>query len=74
MLGFPFMCLASLGDMVVPMFIGKVIDQMAAVDPPTPKEDIMDTIKVWVYWLVAGSVCTFLNKLIFGYTCELVGT
>ena len=67
------MCLASLGDIVVPMFIGMVIDAMSL---GTPEGDarVNEIIKVWILFLTAGSICTFLNKIIFGYTCELIGT
>jgi len=64
------MCLASLGDMVVPTFVGMVIDAMEANN----QEAVMSIIKVWVIFLSAGAICTFLNKIIFGYTCELIGT
>jgi len=64
------MCLASLGDMVVPTFIGRVIDAMGVNDD----EEVMKNIKIWVLFLSVGSVCTFINKIVFGYTCELIGT
>jgi ABC-type multidrug transport system fused ATPase/permease subunit len=64
------MCLASLGDMVVPYFIGSIIDAMAMGQ----EERIQTLIKVWIIFLAFGSLCTFLNKIIFGYTCELIGT
>lgn len=69
-LGFPFMCLASLGDMVVPIFIGMVIDAMEEGN----QEAVVDIIKIWVIFLTIGAFCTFFNKIIFGYTCELIGT
>lgn len=69
--------------MVVPMFIGMVIDAMTmTTDPDTGlpitdderTADVMGIIKIWVIFLAAGSVCTFINKIIFGYTCEKIGT
>lgn len=64
------MCLASLGDMVVPTFIGMVIDAMEEGN----QDRVMEIIKIWVIFLSIGAVCTFLNKIVFGYTCELIGT
>lgn len=64
------MCLASLGDMVVPLFIGYIIDYMAENN----EKCVNETIKVWIIFLTAGSIFTFLNKIIFGYTSEMIGT
>lgn len=67
------MCLASLGDIVVPMFIGMVIDEMSKRTPEAEAR-VGEIIKVWIIFLTAGSLCTFINKILFGYTCELIGT
>lgn len=58
-----------MGDVVVPLYIGWVIDAMKALD----SEEVYKLIGQWAIFLVAGATCAFVNKLLFGYMAEMVG-
>ena len=65
----PFLFLAQMGDVVVPYYIGLVIDAMKKEN----RDDVYRLIWEWAIFLVAGATCAFINKLLFGYMAEQVG-
>jgi len=67
------MLLGPLGDLVVPSYIGFVCDAMMDVDNPKRDENVMELIIQWAIFMTCGAIASFLNKMIFGYTCERMG-
>jgi len=65
----PFLFLAQMGDVVVPLYIGLVIDAMKK----ECSEDVYRLIGEWAIFLTAGAICAFVNKFLFGYMAEQVG-
>ena len=65
----PFIFLGSVGDMVVPYFVGKVVDAMRERND----SEVNRLILLWIYFLVGGSVCSFCNKFFFGWMSERIG-
>jgi len=65
----PFMFLGSIGDMAVPLFVGWVVDAMKLED----RGEVQRLIKWWAVFLAAGALCSFANKMLFGYMSERIG-
>lgn len=72
LIGLPFMFLAPLGDLVVPSYIGFVCNAMI-LETPEGDAEVIELIIQWAIYMTCGAIAAFLNKMIFGYTCERMG-
>jgi ABC-type multidrug transport system fused ATPase/permease subunit len=68
-IGFPFVFLAPLGDLIVPAYIGMVIQAMVDGTP----DQLMGLIRDWGILLAAGCVAKLIQTLLYGRACERIG-
>ena len=71
-IGFPFIFLASLNDMFVPDYIGKIVDAFNE-ENYEGKDGVFQRLRERMLILCIGVICTFLQKMIFGTTGERIG-
>ena len=71
-IGFPFMFLASLSDLFVPDYTGKIIDAFMEENYEGPG-GAMELLKQWMVILLFGVACTFVQTSLFGLTGERIG-
>ena len=72
LIGFPFMFLASLSDLFVPDYTGKIIDAFMEENYEGPG-GAMELLKQWMVILLFGVACTFVQTSLFGLTGERIG-
>jgi ABC-type multidrug transport system fused ATPase/permease subunit len=66
----PFIFAASVNDLLIPDFIGKICDAMIAQE----SDLVAQYIRTWVIVMCIGGAFVFLNKLTIGFTTERMGT
>ena len=72
LIGFPFMFLASLSDLFVPDYTGKIIDAFMEENYEGPG-GAFSLLKDWMLILLFGTACTFIQTALFGLTGERIG-
>ena len=63
-LGFPFMFLASLSDLFVPNYIGKIVDALVEENYDDDEESVNQRLKEWMIILAAGVGFNFIHRTI----------
>lgn len=71
-IGFPFLFLATINDMFVPDYVGKIVDAFTE-ENYEGKDGVFERLREWMLILFVGVTCTFLQKMIFGLTGERIG-
>ena len=72
LLGFPFMFLASLSDLFVPDYTGRIVDAFMEENYEGPG-GAFELLREWMLILLFGTACTFIQMSIFGLTGERLG-
>ena len=71
-IGFPFMFLASLSDLFVPDYTGKIVDALLEENYEGPG-GAFELLKQWMIILCFGAACTFIQTSLYGLTGERIG-
>lgn len=72
LIGFPFMFLGSLVELLVPSFVGRIINQF--------KENnfdgdggVKELLFQWILFTILSALCAFCREAIFGTTSQRIG-
>ena len=71
-LGFPFIFLATISDIFVPDYVGKIVNAYVEEDYEG-EEGVYRRLREWMIILCIGVACTFCQHCIFGLTGERLG-
>ena len=69
LLGFPFMFAGSLGEFIVPDYVGRVINALTEKD----YDKTTTLLYQWMIFLAVGALASLIREIIFGVTSEKLG-